>query len=90
MRNITFFIFLLLVIIMDVNAQDMANSKVFKINYEYKKYEKFDFSELSIDAGVDSVGDISILSRYQKRYSNKLPYRTNFNPEIIRGIEIIR
>lgn len=61
-----------------------------RIIYKYKKYEKFDFSELSIEGATGSPGDLSITPRFQKKFRNKLPYRKNFNPEIYKSIQSIR
>jgi hypothetical protein len=47
-----------------------------------KKYEKFDFENLSIDGDASSPGDLSISPRFRKRFRNKLPQRLNFNPEM--------
>lgn len=61
-----------------------------KIVYKYKKYEKFDFEDLSIEGETGSPGDLSISPRYQGKFKNRLPYRKNFNAEIRKGVERIR
>lgn len=61
-----------------------------KIRYEYKKYQKFDFEDIAIEGDTGNPGDLSIASRYQKKFKNKLPYRVNFNPEVARAVERIR
>ena len=61
-----------------------------KVIYKYKKYQKFDFEDLTVEGDSGSPGDISITSRFQKKFRNKLPYRRNFNPEIVKSIENIR
>jgi len=61
-----------------------------KVVYEYKKYQKFDFEDLSLSGDIGSPGDISISPRYQLKFKNKLPYRKNFNPEIVKGVERVR
>lgn len=53
-----------------------------KIIYKYKQYEKFDFDDISVEAMSGSPGDLSINQRYQRQFSNKLPLRKNFNPEM--------
>jgi hypothetical protein len=53
-----------------------------KIIYKYKQYEKFDFDDISVEAVSGSPGDLSIHQRYQRKFSNKLPLRKNFNPEM--------
>jgi hypothetical protein len=61
-----------------------------KVIYKYKKYEKFDFEDLSIAGESGGPGDLSVLARHQKKFSNRLPYRNNFNFEIRKAIERIR
>ncbi len=61
-----------------------------KVIYKYKKYEKFDFEDLVIEGETGGPGDISVSSRFQKQFKNKLPYRKNFNAEIRKGIERVR
>lgn len=61
-----------------------------KIIYKYKKFEKFDFEDLVIEGETGGPGDLSISSRFQKQFQNKLPYRKNFNAEIRKGIERVR
>jgi len=61
-----------------------------KIIYKYKKFEKFDFENFSIDGGIGSPGDLSINPRLSRNFKNKLPYRKNFNDKIRKSIESIR
>jgi hypothetical protein len=61
-----------------------------RVIYKYKKYEKFDFENLSIDGDASSPGDLSISPRFRKRFRNKLPQRLNFNPEMKNAIQAIR
>jgi hypothetical protein len=61
-----------------------------KIIYKYKKYEKFDFSDIEIGGGPESIGDLSINPRSQKKFRNRLPLRKNFNPELRESIETLR
>lgn len=58
-----------------------------KVIYKYKKYEKFDFETIDVDAGLGNKGELSVFSRYIKKFKNKLPYRTNFRREIWRAVE---
>lgn len=69
------------------NAQNKDEAK---IRYQYKKYQKFDFEEIAIEGDTGNPGDLSIASRYQRKFKNKLPYRVNFNPEIARAVERVR
>lgn len=61
-----------------------------KVNYEYKKYEKFDFSEISVEGVAGSPGDISVSPRLRKEFQNKLPDRPNFNREMKKSLDAIR
>ena len=61
-----------------------------RIIYKYKKYEKFDFDDLTVDGEVGSPGDLSIAPRYQRKFKNRLPYRKNFNPEIKMALDRVR
>ena len=70
-----------------VYAQKSGNGKVV---YKYRKYEKFDFSEIGIKSGPESIGDLSITPRAQKRFKNRLPLRKDFNPELRESIETLR
>jgi hypothetical protein len=61
-----------------------------KVNYEYKKYEKFDFSSINVEGSLSSPGDLSINSRMRKKFRNPIPERKNFNKEMKRNLDIIR
>ena len=61
-----------------------------KINYEYKKFEKFDFDEIGVAGEAGSPGDISVSPRLRNEFKNKLPERQNFNKEMKKAIEGIR
>ncbi|MFI5390748.1 MAG: hypothetical protein ACHQYQ_05245 [Bacteriovoracales bacterium] len=61
-----------------------------KVTYKYKKYEKFDFETMDIGGELGAPGDLSIAPRYQKKFTNELPYRKNFNDMIRNSIERIR
>ena len=71
-------------------AQKGKEAKNVKVNYKYKKYEKFDFDELTIEGEGGSPGDLSITPRYQKKFENRLPYKKNFNREIRKSLERVR
>jgi len=60
------------------------------IKYEYKKYERFDFSEIGVEGEAGSPGDISISPRLRNEFKNRLPERTNFNKEMNQAIDGIR
>ena len=61
-----------------------------RIIYEYKKYEKFDMDEITVEGEGGIPGDIGVDPRYKKKFSNRLPYRRNFNKEIRKSIYRIR
>lgn len=56
----------------------------------YKKYEKFDFDVLGIEGESGSPGDISVMTRYNRRFRNKLPYRKHFKWEMRKAIQAVR
>lgn len=60
------------------------------VKYEYKKYEKFDFSSINVEGSLASPGDLSINSRLRKKFRNPIPERKNFNKELKRNLDIIR
>ena len=61
-----------------------------KVKYEYKKYEKFDFSSINVEGSLSSPGDLSINSRLRKRFRNPIPERKDFNKELKRNLDIIK
>ena len=84
-----YFLIVLIFLVLSV-MNCFAKSKKGKIIYKYKKYEKFDFSGIEISGGPESIGDLSITPRAQKRFKNRLPLRKNFNPELRESIETLR
>lgn len=65
-------------------------SKEKKVNYEYKKYEKFDFSAIDVEGGSNSPGDLSISPRFRKKFRNKIPERKQFHNEMKRALDSVR
>jgi hypothetical protein len=61
-----------------------------QINYEYKKFESFDFDEIGIDGSENSPGDLSISPRFRKEFKNRIPERKNFNKEINIALDAIK
>ena len=61
-----------------------------EIIYKYKQYEKFDFEDMVVEGETGSPGDLSVSLRFQRKFSNKLPYRKNFHAEIKKAVERIR
>ncbi len=71
-------------------ASSQAQEADGNVRYEYRKYQKFDFEDIAIEGDTGNPGDLSIASRYQRKFKNKLPYRVNFNPEVARATERVR
>ena len=67
----------------------IAFSKKAKINYEYKKYERFDFEALDVQGKRNTPGDLSIGSRFGTQFKNKIPEKPNFNREMRKAIDSI-
>jgi len=59
------------------------------IQYEYKKYEKFDFGDLMIQGNNGSIGDLSINPRFKIDFKNELPRKPNFHKEMMDSVENI-
>lgn len=57
---------------------------------KYKKKQAFDLDALDITGDQSAPGDLSIDPRIQKSFSNKLPYRSNFHPEIKKSVDVIK
>ncbi len=71
-------------------AQEMGSYKKGRTIYKYRKYQKFDFENLTIDGERGLPEALSVSRGNRFKYKNRLPYRKNFNPEIKKGIERIR
>ncbi len=90
MRRIFLLLFILLGVSLICNVTEAKNQEKQKVIYQYKKYQKFDFEELGVTGDSSSPGDLSIRTRLQKSFVNKLPYRRNFDSQIRSAIERIR
>ncbi len=85
-------IFLGLLLLVSLSyAEEKKKAKASTPTIIYKQHEDFDFENLDVqgEAGA-ALGDITISSRIQKDFANKLPYRKNFNPEIKKALERVR
>ena len=82
-------IFFALLILFSADAFSQKRRKE-KVIYKYKKYEKFNLEDISVDGETGVPGDISLINRYQRKFKNKLPYRRNFRPEVVFGIERLK
>lgn len=58
--------------------------------YKYKKFEKFDFENISVEGDSSSPGDISINPRFRVKFKNKLPEKKSFNTEVLDSIDMIQ
>lgn len=58
--------------------------------YKYKKFEKFDFSKMSVAGDSSSPGDISVNPRFRVRFKNKLPEKKSFNTEVLDSLDMIQ
>lgn len=67
-----------------------AGSADKKVIYKYKQYEKFDFDDMSVEGDDGAPGDLSINPRFQKEFKNELPYRKNFNQEMIKALDTVK
>lgn len=61
-----------------------------KVVYKYKKFQEFDLETLGVGGELGAPQDLSLNSRFLKKFKNKLPVRKNFNQEIRRSVEVIR
>jgi hypothetical protein len=68
----------------------LAQNKTKEVIYKYKKFERFDMDDISIEGDASNPGDISIDPRFRKRFKNQLPTRPNFNKEMINAVDAIR
>lgn len=77
--------FLILFLFLSFNVY----AKKKRINYKYKKYERFDFDALDVEGANSSPGDLSIGQRFNRKFKNKIPERKNFNKEMKRSLNTI-
>ena len=84
MKKVLSFLTLLLLVSNVTQAQQTIKK------YVYKKYEKFDFEEISLQGEVAAPGDLSVMTRFQRQFRNKLPYKRSFNPELKKSLKRIK
>jgi len=77
------------IILLLVLFSSLAFAKKAKVNYEYKKYERFDFDALDVQGSKSAPGELSIPTRLKSKHTNKLPERKNFNREMKRAIDTV-
>jgi hypothetical protein len=68
----------------------LAQTSSKSVNYEYKKFERFDFEEIGVEGEAGAPGDISIAPLPRKNYGNRLPERKSFNKEVRKSASGIR
>jgi len=81
---------LIMIIVIIFISASLAEVDKPEVIYKYKKFEKFDFEDMVVEGETGSPGDLSVSSRFQRKFSNKLPYRKNFHAEIKKAVERIR
>jgi len=52
-----------------------------KVNYKYKKYERFDLGNLEVQGNVIAPGDLSVKERERRTFNRSLFSRGNFDDE---------
>lgn len=67
-----------------VYARKTKKSSNSKINYKYKKYEKFDFDDLDVKLKKGAPLDLTLAPGFKRDFSDKIPEKRNFNKEMIR------
>lgn len=78
------------VIFIVIMSTAFAQKKNQEIVYKYKEFQEFDLETIGVEGEVGAPDDLSLNSRFQRKFRNRLPIRKNFNPEIRRAIEVIR
>ena len=64
-------IFLLFTLVITSDGVARSKNKSEKIIYKYKKFEKFNLEEISVDGETGVPGDISIINRFKRKFDNK-------------------
>lgn len=65
-------------------ASDQQSKK--RVEYKYKKYEKFDLGNLEVKGKILAPGDISVRQRKRKRFRRDIYKRDNFRDLIYRDL----
>ncbi len=79
---------LLLIFLLMMTIQTSFAQKK-RIKYKYKKYERFDFDALDVQASASSPGDLTIGPRFKRKFRNKIPERKNFHPEMKKALDSV-
>jgi hypothetical protein len=81
----------LLLLLITLNFSLFAQTqKKKKVIYKYKKFEKFDFENISVEGDSTAPGDISVNPRFRVKFKNKLPEKKSFNTEVIDSIDMLQ
>lgn len=80
--------FLILFCLLMPNSFAQKNKR--KVIYKYKKYESFDFENISVEGDTTSPGDISVNPRFRVKFKNKLPEKKSFNTEVLDSLDMIQ
>ena len=80
----------LFIILVLLSSTALAQKNTKSVNYEYKKFERFDFEEIGVEGEAGAPGDISIAPLPRKNYGNRLPERKSFNKEVRKSASGIR
>ncbi len=83
------FLILLCLLIPNSFAQKRSKKKR-KVIYKYKKFESFDFENISVEGDTTSPGDISVNPRFRVKFKNKLPEKKSFNTETLDSLDMIQ
>jgi len=80
----------LFIILALLSFSAIAQKSSKSVNYEYKKFERFDFEEIGVEGEFGAPGDLSIAPAPRKDYGNRLPERKSFNKEVRKSASGIR
>ncbi len=79
-----------IVVFLAISAKSFSQEKKNTVIYKYKKFQEFDLETIGVEGEVGTPEDLSLNSRFRNNFKNKLPYRSNFNPEIRRSIGVLK
>ena len=83
-------IFLLLIIITNIQVWGQDPPADPSVNYEYKKYQKFDLGNLSIKGNILTPGDVSVRDRLPSSITHDVYDRKHFNDHMDKDVQDIR
>lgn len=80
----------LLILMFLISPNSYSKKKNGKVIYKYKKFESFDFENISVEGDTTSPGDISVNPRFRVKFNNKLPEKKSFNTETLDSLDMIQ